>query len=109
MEKLEDGVVSITSPTTIPKNQDIVIAWKTNDADILGFEVRIGTVAGQWDVFSGRLGKDLRETRLSALPQNKTPLFVEFGYTVSSSATVQGHESTENVLLNEEPFQITRV
>jgi hypothetical protein len=109
MEKPGDGVVSITSPTTIPKNQDVVIAWKTDDADILGFEIRIGTVAGQWDVFSGRLGKDLRETRLPALPQNMTPLFVEFGYIVSSSAMNQGHASTENVLLNEEPMEITRV
>lgn len=69
----------------------------------------VGTVAGQWDVYSGRLGKDLREITLPGLPQNMTPLFVEFGYVVSSSATMHAHDSTENVLLNEEPFQITRV
>jgi hypothetical protein len=35
-------------------------------------------------------------------------MIVAFGYIVASSAQMQGHESTENVLLNEEPFQITR-
>jgi len=69
----------------------------------------VGTVAGQWDVYSGRLGKDLREIRLPGIPQNMTLLFVEFGYIVSSSVTMHGHDSTEHVLLNQEPFQITRV
>ena len=61
----------------------------------------VGTVAGQWDVYSGQLGKDLREIRLPGIPQNMTPLFVEFGCIVSSSVTMHGHDSTENVLLNE--------
>ena len=69
----------------------------------------VGTVAGQWDVYSGRLGKDLREIRLPGIPQNMTLLFVEFGYFVSSSVTMHGHDSTENVLLNEKPLVISRV
>jgi hypothetical protein len=56
-----------------------------------------------------RLGKDLSEIRLPGIPKNMTPLFVEFGYIVSSSVTMHGHDSTENMLLNEEPCQITRV
>jgi hypothetical protein len=107
METSEGGVV-ITSSTTIPKNQDVVIEWKTDDPYILGFEIRIGRIAGQWDVISRKLGKDLREIRLSAPPQDMTPLFVEFGYIISSDATKQDHESTENVLLSEEPLVISR-
>jgi hypothetical protein len=169
-EAMGERVVLITSPTTIPKDQDIVIAWKIDDETdcaasshtlrddhlrqvtrivikigdslvasrdtglrpekidelaneiaalqssehkssehILGFEIRIGAVAGQWDVFNGRLGNDLREIRLPGLPHRLTPLFVEFGYIVSSSATMHGDESTENRLLSELPFVISRV
>lgn len=164
-EAMGERVVLITSPTTIPKDHDIVIAWKIDDETdcaasshtmrddhlrqgtrivikirdslvasrdtgmgpeqidrllkeisplqssehILGFEIRIGPVAGQWDVFNAQLGKDLREIRLPGLPHSMTPLFVEFGYIVSSSATMHGDESTENRLLSEQPFVISRV
>jgi len=109
MRTMRGGGVLITSPTTIPKNQDVAIAWKTDNARILGFEVRIGTVAGRWDIFTSRIGKDLREIRLPCLPQDLTTLYVEFGYIVPSIATMHGHASTENVLLTENPLKITRV
>ncbi len=109
MKTCEDGVVFITSPTTIPKNQDLVISWKTDDQGILGYEIRIGTTPGQWDIFSSRLRTDLREIRLPGLPQHMTPLYVEFGYIVPLDAMPLDHEHSENVLLCEEPLVITRI
>lgn len=109
MKTPEDEFVFITSPTTIPKNQDIVISWKTDSQEILGYEIHIGTEAGQWDVLSSRLRKDLREIRLPDLPQYMTPLYVEFGYLVPSDEMILGHDHSENVLLCEEPLELTRI
>lgn len=104
-----DGEVTITSPTTIPKNQDVGISWETDHQEILGFEIRIGTEAGKWDIFNSRLGRDLRQVKLPGLPDNLTPLYIEFGYIVPSDSMMEGHATSENVLLSEEPMTISRV
>lgn len=101
--------VVITSPCSLPKNQDVVISWKTDNQEILAFEIRIGTEPGRWDILNSRLGRDLREVKLPGLPESMTPLYMEFGYVVPSSSMMTGHESSENVLLSEEPLKITRV
>lgn len=101
--------VVITSPTSLPKNQDVVVSWKANNPDIVGFEIRIGTGDGRWDILNCRLGKDLREVRLPGLPETLTPLYMEFGYIVPSSSMMTGHESYANALLSEEPLKFTRV
>jgi hypothetical protein len=104
-----DGVVHITSSTTLPKNQDVVISWKTDNQEILGYEIRIGAEAGRWDILNSRLGRELREIKLPGLPDHLTSLYVEFGYIVPSHSMDSDHETTENVLLSETPFKISRV
>ena len=99
------AAVVITSPTTIPLEDDVVISWDINNQEILGFDVRIGTAEGLWDVFNGRLGKMVREVRLPGLPDDLVKLFLEFGYTVPSPDV---DERSENILISEKPIPIWR-
>ena len=99
--------VSLTSSTVIPKCQDVVISWKTNNPEILGYEICVGTVAGKWDQLISQIGKDVRAIKLPDLSPDITKLFVEFSYTVPSNTT-NHHESSETVLLYE-AWEISRV
>lgn len=107
--------VSLTSPNVIPKDQDVLISWKSINQEILGYEICVGTVAGVWDVCHCEVGKDVREIKLPGLPYNLTPLFVEFSYTIPAetvhsipSHTMHDHESSESVLVHE-AWEISRV
>lgn len=99
--------VEITSPTTIPLSDDVLITWKTDSSEILGFDVRIGTEEGSWDVLNCGLGAMVREVSLPNLSKGLTKLYLEFGYVVPSNAMEHGHAS-ENILLSEKPIPIWR-
>jgi hypothetical protein len=103
--------VFITSPAVIPKDQDVVISWKTDNQEILGFEVCVGRSPGLWDQLDSHLGKDVGAIKLPGLQPDITRLFVEFSYTIPSkvaSDTMHHHESSESVLLHE-AWEISRV
>jgi hypothetical protein len=99
--------VSLTSSTVIPKGQDVLISWKTNNPEILGYEICVGTVAGRWDQLVSQLGKDVRAIKLPDLSPDITKLFIEFCYSIPSNTT-HHHESSETVLLHE-AWEISRV
>lgn len=103
--------VYLTSAAVVPKDQDVVVSWKTDNQNILGFEVCVGTSPGLWNQLNSRLGKDVRAIKLPGLSPDITMLFVEFSYIVPSevpSETMHHHESSESVLLHE-AWEISRV
>ena len=104
-----NGVVSLISSTTVSKNEQVVIAWKTDNPEIVSFDIRIGTPGGRWDVLSATVGQRVSEIRLPSLPPELTPLYLEFGYTIPSGTGMHGHTHYENVLLTEDPIVISRV
>lgn len=99
--------VVIISSDVIPKDQDVVISWKSNNPRILGYEICVGTVAGQWDQLDSQFGKDVRSIKLPELSPDITSLFIEFSYTISSETT-DHHESSICVMLHE-ALKISRV
>jgi hypothetical protein len=100
--------VSLTNSTVIPKDQDVMISWKTNNPKILSYEICVGTVAGRWDQLISQLGKDVRAIKLPDLSPDITSLFVEFSYRVPSEIMTDHHESSECVVLYE-ALEISRV
>lgn len=101
------AAVEITSKTTIPLDEDLIIAWKTNDEEIWGFDLRIGTEEGDWNVLNCHVGAMVREVSLPALPKELNKLFLEFSYVVPFNAMHHGAGS-ENILLSEKPIPIWR-
>lgn len=104
-----NGVVALISSTTVSKNEHVVIAWQTDNPEIVSFDIRVGTQGGRWDILSATVGNRVREIRLPSLPPDLTPLFLEFGYTIPSGTGMHGHTHYENVLLTENPIEISRV
>ncbi|MDC8450239.1 MAG: hypothetical protein LV473_18065 [Nitrospira sp.] len=103
--------ICLTSPAVISKDQDVVVSWKTSNQEILGYEICVGTAAGQWDQLICQVGKDVRAIKLPGLSPDITQLFVEFSYTINSeipSEAMHHHESSESVVLHE-AWEISRV
>lgn len=97
--------VQITSPTSIPLDRDVVIEWDVS-GEVVGFDVRIGTERGKWDILSCRLGGSVRAVSLPKLDKSISTLYLEFGYIVRID--VHEHEETENILVTEDPIVIRR-
>ncbi|MDF0644569.1 MAG: hypothetical protein P0111_11090 [Nitrospira sp.] len=101
------AAVEITSQTTIPIQEDVIIAWKTNGEEILGFDIRIGATEGDWDVLNCHVGPMVQQISLPELPKNLTKLYLEFSYTIPAAAMHHG-VGYEHVLLSEKPIPIWR-
>ncbi len=112
--------VCIKCSATISKDQEVIISWETNNPEIMGFEISIGTAVGKWDLFTGQFRKDFREVRLPGLSHDLESLYVEFRYIVpylhsenepvhASSKVTQEYDRYEIRLLEETPLMISRV